>query len=294
LCKYFTVSKEDIEWQIYCTCFGSSVYTPGTTEYPLRPKEHPDSYVSNWQEPGKGRVLEEFQLLYITRGRGAFFSGGELFRITEGTAFFLLPGVPHWYCPDIDSGWNEYWVGFSGAYPEHLVKRGFITKNQPVYKTGVRNELVEGFHEIRDLADNQPPAFQHRCGSVVINLIAKILSFSTAQEQGSETDKLISSARILFEENLYTSLGMDEIVKSLKVDYGWFRGIFKSYTGLSPYQYFLQMKINKAKQILQTGELTVKETAYKLGFENQYYFSRIFKNKTGISPKGWQERNRLS
>lgn len=79
--------------------------------------------------------------------------------------------------------------------------------------------------------------------------------------------------------------------QELNLDYPSCRRLFKDYTGLSPYQYFLQLKIHRARHLLQEGNLSVKEVSYEPGFDNQYYFSRIFKEMTGRSPSEWQRRS---
>jgi AraC-like DNA-binding protein len=80
---------------------------------------------------------------------------------------------------------------------------------------------------------------------------------------------------------------MESLAKDLNLNYATFREDFKDYTGLSPYQYFLEMKINKAKEMLSDGVLSVKEVSYKLAFQSPYYFSRLFKKKTGVAPSQW-------
>ena len=70
----------------------------------------------------------------------------------------------------------------------------------------------------------------------------------------------------------------------LKVGYSWFRKHFKSYTGLSPGQYYLQLKIEQAKNQLLTSDCSIKNVAYNLNFESVGYFSKIFNEKTGHKP----------
>jgi len=60
--------------------------------------------------------------------------------------------------------------------------------------------------------------------------------------------------------------------------------MFKRYTGLSPAQYFLQLKLNKAKDLLLNTSMSIKEISVITGFESQYYFSRFFKKRIGMSP----------
>ena len=63
--------------------------------------------------------------------------------------------------------------------------------------------------------------------------------------------------------------------------------VFKSYTAMTPYQYFISIKIRKAKELLEAGALPIKEVAFRLGFNDQYYFSRLFRKKTGVAPSRW-------
>ncbi|MDR1105043.1 MAG: AraC family transcriptional regulator [Treponema sp.] len=54
------------------------------------------------------------------------------------------------------------------------------------------------------------------------------------------------------------------------------------------YQYYIHIKIEKAQRLLEEKDVSVKEAAYRLGFDDQYYFSRLFKNKTGFTPAEWK------
>lgn len=66
-------------------------------------------------------MLQEYQVVYITAGKGRFQSGSDRSRVVvPGTVLLLYPGVPHRYCPDRGTGWDEFWVGFNGAYARTL------------------------------------------------------------------------------------------------------------------------------------------------------------------------------
>ena len=78
---------------------------------------------------------------------------------------------------------------------------------------------------------------------------------------------------------------MEKIAEELNVSYAWFRKAFKTYTGIAPNQYLLQLKIEKAKMLLLDDTKTIKEIAFGLNFESAFYFSKLFKEKIGISPE---------
>jgi AraC-like DNA-binding protein len=291
--KYLTFGARDRLWGVYCTCLGWASVQPGSP-YPPDPTQHPQRYVWAWRTgQGARRVFEdEFQLHYITRGRGSLYHGEDRPRGLEaGSVFLLLPGVPHWYAPDADTGWDEHWVGFTGEYTHSLLQRRFLSPRRPVLHVGLSETILDDFQNLIEIAKNEPPAFQQRLGALVVNLLAQVRGFSKEHRLGSEVEALIQKARFRFLENLARPLDLESFARELKLDYPAFRRLFKDYTGLSPYQYFLQLKIHRARHLLQEGNLSVKEVAYELGFDNQYYFSRIFKKKTGRSPSEWQRRS---
>ncbi len=89
------------------------------------------------------------------------------------------------------------------------------------------------------------------------------------------------------EENIDRVVNVDGMAKLLGVSPSHMNTVFKSYTAMTPHQYFISIKIRRAKELLETGNLPVKEIASRLGFDDQYYFSRLFHKKTGIAPSRW-------
>jgi AraC-like DNA-binding protein len=96
--------------------------------------------------------------------------------------------------------------------------------------------------------------------------------------------QIIDKARIFMQDRLDTDLQMPEVAKHLNMSYSSFRHLFKKYTGLSPTQYFINMKIHLAKRMLQNSVTSIKEISYLLNFETPEYFAKLFKKKTGMSP----------
>lgn len=280
--RYITVSETDKAWETFCTGVGYTNIEPGG-QYPF--KSHPLCSVENWP---KGRVLNVYQLVYITCGQGTFKSENNICEsISEGTLFLLFPNVWHWYAPDKETGWEEYWIEFDGAYPQALQRKGFFSPYYPLYHIGLNDYIVKQYKSVIDLVHSQPPGFQQLLGAAIVQILAKLVSLSKQKKQSDRSEEIVQRAKYMLEEHIDSFINIEEIAKQLGVCYSYLRKLFREQTGLSPYQYFLQIKINKAKILLQEGYYSVKEIAFKLGFENQYYFSRLFHRKTGVPPSMW-------
>lgn len=285
---YLSSNTFDESWQMYCTTVGRVQVAPDG-QYPYAKSEHPKEYTSDWEE---GRILNEYQCLYISEGRGSFSCMGKTYPVGSGTVIFLFPEVKHYYKPDPLTGWIERWVGFKGSYPDTLFKTGHLSFDMMVLHIGYQESIVKIYDDIIEQARNETFHSQQILSALVLLLIAKIKSLKHLENNFQTHEiEVINRAKLLFHEHLFTTLDIESTTEQLSMNYKQFRELFKAYTGYTPYQYFLNLKINKAKEMLSEGKLTVKEISYKLAFDNPYYFSRLFKKKTGVSPSRWNGAN---
>lgn len=291
-CKYLQSEAFDIDWQVYLTSAGRQEVLPGSL-YSIH-KEIPTSKYStvSWAE---GQILDGYSLVYITKGSGTFLSDTQSIKgIGAGTMFLLFPGVRHWYTPNYLTGWHEYWICFNGNYPGLLVENKYFSSDKAVFNVGLSEEIVGIFHEVIESTRKDSDIFQPKLGACIIDLLALLLDKSRDNRQNTKEIELVEKAKIMFKENIFNSINIHVFTKKLGIDYARFRKVFKSCTGYSPYQYFLVLKINKAKQLLIDRKYAIKDIACQLNFENQYYFSRMFKIKTGYSPTNWLNRDEIS
>lgn len=144
--KYLANNKDKDIWKMSVSSIGFQS-TKFLDSYP--PKGHPFGYTFN---PERGRILDEFSLIYITKGRGTFQSGNcSEKKITKGDVFLLFPREWHTYRPAKDIGWNEYFVTFQGEYFNKLLNKIF-QPNDPIIHIGINEQIVKHFLEMLDCA----------------------------------------------------------------------------------------------------------------------------------------------
>ena len=285
--KYLALSSGDEEWGIVVTTAGCQ-YVPPKSCYPPD-LEHPEPYVFT---PKAGRVLNDYQLLYITEGSGYFESSSfRKQRITAGTVLLLFPGEWHSYSPDNQEGWCEYWVGFRGTGIDKRVKGRFFDPKEPLYKIGMSATLTNLYEDIIDFVEREKSGYQQLVSSMVLHMLGYIYyKERNRQYADSGNVELINRARMMMRSHPGDTLSPEQLAEVLGVGYSKFRRMFKDYTGVSPAQYRLQLKLIRAKELLTSGTLNISEIAYELGFENVSQFSTFFRKREGITPSAFRER----
>jgi len=279
--NYLVTNEEDDLWGLTVTTVGQQEIK-SNEKYP--PISHPSGYFFNVE---KGRILNEFQLLYITNGNGVFTFGNnkqsEL--ISEGKMFFLMPGVWHTYQPLENSGWKEYWIGFKGTIIEKIVTEGFFLNRLPVFNIGFSERIIDLYLKAIEIANEERAGYQQALAGIVMHIIG--LMYYRDKTRGFENEDLISKinkAKVIMRESVYKNIFAEDIAKMLNISYSGFRRAFKEFTGTSPSKYMMELKLNEAKFLLSTSIQSVKNISYSLNFENPEYFSVFFKKRTGITP----------
>jgi AraC-like DNA-binding protein len=283
---YLTINSRDEDWGIVVTTVGCQSISP-KGHYP--PVDHPVSY--NFQ-PQQGRILKEYQLVYITQGSGYFSSQSCKFqKISAGTMILLFPGEWHSYYPDSETGWEEYWVGFRGVHIDKRVENGFFTKAIPLHTIGLSASIIDLYEEIMEVATKEHSGYQQMISSIVLHILGMVYykERNNSFKNTFITEK-INEARIIMKEKVENPPSAEQVAEKIGMGYTWFRRMFKEYTGTSPAQYQIQQQLMHAKELLTTTELNISEIAYRLNFDSGGQFSTFFKNKEGITPSEFRER----
>ena len=278
--KYIIANEQDKAWGIVTNSVGYQRVEKGQ---PYPPQNHPTRYLFS---TNKGRVLNEYQLLYIVKGKGKFVSSEQkTTEVNEGTMILLFPGEWHTYYPDGDTGWDEYWIGFEGINIDNRIESGFFKKNKPIFNVGIQEELVQMYKRAIETAKTQSTGYQQ----VLAGIVNYILGMTYSLDKLSSFEELkiinqINKAKLILLDNFHTEITPEEVASQVHMSYSWFRRVFKQYTGFAPAQYIQALRIQKSKELLTNTLLTAQEVAFKVGFDNSDHFFAIFKKKTGMSP----------
>lgn len=285
--KYLPLSEEDEKW-------GLSVLNAGCTRINMHEQypyiHHPKHHYFDWNS---GRILNEYQAIYIAKGVGFFESKRvKRTRVEAGSVIILFPGEWHRFKPDENIGWDEYWVGFQGEIADNLIRNKFFTCENALINIGIKEEIVGLMVQIIDHSREEKAGYQPLVSGVLLHLLGYIhtlLKHNIFKEENI-IELTVNKARILLRQKIDEDVAMEDVAKELNVSYSWLRKMFKTYTGMAPGQYLIQLKIERAKMLLSNPSKSIKEIAYELHFDSCFYFSKLFKEKTGLSPNTFRKR----
>jgi len=284
--KYLTISEEDNFWGLFLNVAGSAKVLPNIN-YPS--SSHPSEYFFTWEE---GRVLNEFQINFITEGAGILENKFGVFPLKQGSIFITFPGVWHRYKPNLKTGWSENYIGFDGEMARKLISKPQFSPKEPVFNFGIKEELLDSFLKIYDLVEKEQPGFQQIASGMILKLLGYIVSFEKQKGfSGKPIAKVIESIRFEMRQKMDEEINLKELAEKHNVSYSFFRKMFKKYTGVSPGQYHLQLRITRAKELLISSDKSIKEISYELGFQSIFYFSNLFKKKEGVTPSHFRNKN---
>lgn len=285
--QYLPLSEEDENWGLSILNTGCTRIT-ANQQYPYR--HHPAHHYFNWEN---GRILNEYQVIYIARGEGNFESSSVTERkVEEGSVIILFPGEWHRFKPKPASGWDEYWVGFKGAVIDNIIKKNFFQPEKALLHVGFKQEIIVLLTEIMEQTKKERSGYQPLVSGALLHLLGHIYSLTKQKifENQDLVEITVNKAMVLLRTKIDEHVPMQELANELQVSYAWLRKMFKLYTGIAPGQYFIQLKIEKAKMLLSDPTKSVKEISYELNFESAFYFSKLFKEKTGSSPDQYKKK----
>lgn len=283
-------SDQDKSWGITVDNVGEYYIEPDYSFYPPPPPPsagHPADYYFNTRN---GRVLDNYQLIYISKGRGWYHESPEKrVEIKGGTMLIIPPYTWHSYYPDKKSGWQEYWIGFRGAHIDSRYNNGFFVRNKVIHPIGFREHIIDRYKEALEIAFKEKTGCQQVLASIANSILAYVIYYDSNDYSSNDAvAEKIDQARSIMRENMLTDITPEQVADKINMSYSWFRKTFKEYTNVSPAHYITQLKLQKAKLMLLNSPLSIKEIAFYLKYEDAAYFSAIFRKYVGCPPSEYR------
>ncbi|GAA0682979.1 MmsAB operon transcriptional regulator MmsR [Marinobacterium maritimum] len=235
---------------------------------------------------------DDFLLIYCLEGSGRveFGTRGKRRIIRPGDLLVLPRGTPHHYWTDHKDPWSIYWIHFDGSLSQTFVDQLAIDPQSPLLSLGIHSRLVADFEAVLDMRQAR-----HHLGSYLhsANQLRQLMTHiallrplaKLQQDEALDLEKVHS----LMQARLHEQLDVETLAAAVSLSKYHFIKKYKTLTGTTPINHFIQLKIERACHLLDVTNKGIKEIAWAVGYEDAYYFSRIFRKMMGISPTQYRE-----
>lgn len=237
----------------------------------------------------RGRL--DYQLIYIVAGKAHFFFGDNEEIVTAGHMVLYRPKELQKYIYYLQDQTEVYWVHFTGGSVKNILRSYGISDNQKIFSCGsnldYQNHFRSMIEELQLCRDDYPEMLEMNLRQIFIKLHRQLTSASKVDNSilAEEMDK----AMLYFNKHYSDDISIEDFAASMHMSTSWFIRNFKQYTGQTPMQYILSIRIVNAENLLENTDYNLSEISRIIGYENPLYFSRIFKKQKGLSPSEYRK-----
>jgi len=215
-------------------------------------------------------IREHFLIHFVLSGKGRLTDKHGTHKIGAGELFIIRPSETTVYIADADEPWHYTWIGFVGDEA-----KAFDTERS-VYKAPV--EALRRFHGLVDDGEVSAEAYI----SIIYELMYHLFS------KAAETPDRLSQIKAYIEYNYMENITVGALTSTFGFERSYLYRMFKARYGIGVKEYIMRCRTERAKGFLESGH-TVAETAYLVGYRDEFNFSRAFKKAVGKPPSEFKK-----
>ncbi len=236
--------------------------------------------------------IKHYILIYCTEGQGQVFLNTKEFTLSPNTYFIIPKNVSHSYKSSETEPWSIYWAHFSGEYADDLYKRTLADDQPKVHAIPFDENRINLFDQIYSILEH---SYEVREMEILnfnfLHLVTSMIYYKQTHPSIYDADATSNSITYM-KTCLHETFTIKQLAQQQNISVSHYSRIFKQKTGSSPIHYFNQLKVQKSCQYLYFSDKSIKEISSELGFDDPYYFSRLFKKFIGVSPAKYKLTHR--
>lgn len=221
---------------------------------------------------------------YVVSGKGYIVNDGKSYEVGAGDVYILEKGLSHKYWSDKTDAYEKIFINVYGDILGEMLKAYELSGLTVFHDSGCR----QYFNELLQLAKNNTlnDAICYEAACLLFRIINTI---AEKRATGEVRSSLARQIKQRLDAAVYGNITIETVAAELTVSKAQVIKKFSEVYGESPYHYYLNRKTDAAKRLLTTTGMQVSEISVSLGFSDEHYFSNLFKQKTGLSPKAYRK-----
>lgn len=231
---------------------------------------------------------DRYLIHYVVSGKGKAVYNGKTYHLSKGNAFLIYGKNEVYYEADMVNPWYYIWINISGSMASNFIKSVGLSEENPIYKTK-RPDIIEKHFEA--LVNTKDENNDFLVSGAMLTLLGDMIKYNHKESQmvRKTGEEYITMCKNYVQVNYYRRLTVDELCRYVGLEHSYLYRLFKNKEGISPYDYIIQYKLEKAKKLLLSKEYSIGEIASFVGYEDKLAFSKLFSRKYGISPSQYRK-----
>jgi AraC-like DNA-binding protein len=227
--------------------------------------------------------------IYCTKGRGWCNVDGRGHEVNPGELLVIPPDVPYAYGADDSRPWTISWVQALGANLGFFLAELGITAQSPVLSLGENPRLLALFHEVLEALGGAAFSARLLYASQALAHLLSAMIWRRCENGRSEPDvrQKIEQSVVYMQQHLDKPLQVATLAALANLSPSHYAKLFKRRIGRAPIDYFIRLRMQQARHLLADASLSVKEVAAALGYDDPFYFSRVFKSVNQVAPRDY-------
>lgn len=223
-------------------------------------------------------------------------------RLNAGDALLFNPGIPHTEIHPTGMESHELHIGLSNILIEGLPFNNFPNKN-PVLDLGIyKEEFVKKAWQLTKEFNNHGLHHELMGKGIILEMLVLILRSLSSQQSDkflaniSEKDKkkqtLVNHTVYYLENHHQEDITLETLAEMLYISPTQLSKVFRTITGKSPIKYLIEIRLKHAYELLIHTNLTIREISEEVGYQDPFYFSKLFKKHYGLAPSKTRKKNK--
>lgn len=229
-------------------------------------------------------VREEYIIHYVHHGKGVYCSNGKKYNVSEGMYFGIFPRTLVHYIANEENPWTYSWICLQGPSMKALFENMGITPDNLMDHADSREETSKTIYDMTNNNGSTLTDAFYRTGKMY-EFISSLLKDNEMNLKPSNNRKCYVESVIKYiNQNYYNELTVEKIAQYIGLDRSYIGQLFKNEKGLSIKEYLISLRMQKAFNFLIGTDFNISEIGRSVGYQDAFWFSKIFKKKYGMSP----------
>lgn len=226
-------------------------------------------------------------LEFVEEGEGWVEVNGSSYKVRAGDVYLLSTGVGHAYGASKNNPYKKIWINFYSSLFTTLIREHKLD-SRVVFHTN--DKMKDAFYSLLSTAEKlkNDQKVHLEISKIVYSILVDLINI---EDEITPSSDIALTAKYVLDARHHYNTKIKDLAKYLCVSEVYLIKKFKEAYGVTPHQYVLNKRIGIAKNLLTNSTLSVAEIALQLSFNDEHYFSNIFKQKTGVTPSEFRSKN---